>query len=171
MLPFAIAAGGPRRGHRRRRDLLLAIAVSIVAIAALNFAVFGSGGFHLLGTLSQGQREGSWNSIPGFISAKLGLGTISRVTTYLLAATFAAVFGWLLRRVWRGQMDWIAASGWATLAVLLASSSLLPWYVAWMLPLAALGRDRRLVQVSVGMTGIVLVVQLMGFIPHGAPIF
>ena len=33
------------------------------------------------------------------------------------------------------------------------------------------GRDRRLVQVSVAMTGIVLVVQLMGFIPHGAPIF
>ena len=52
---------------------------------------------------------------------------------------------WLLRRVWRGQMDWIAAAGWATLAMLLASSSLLPWYVAWLLPLAALGRDRRLV--------------------------
>ncbi len=78
MLPFAIAAEGPRRGHRRRRDLLLAIAASIAAIAVLNFAVFGSGGFHLLGTLSQGQKEGSWNSIPGFISAKLGLHTISR---------------------------------------------------------------------------------------------
>ena len=73
MLPFAIAAEGPHRGHRRRRDLLLAIAASIAAIAALNFAVFGSGGFHLLGTLSQGQKEGSWNSIPGFIPAKLGL--------------------------------------------------------------------------------------------------
>jgi len=171
MLPFAIAAEGPRRGHRRRRDLLLAIAASIAAIAVLNFAVFGSGGFHLLGTLSQGQKEGSWNSIPGFISSKLGLHTISHVTTYLLATGFVAVFAWLLRRVWRGQMDWIAAAGWATLAVLLASSSLLPWYVAWMLPLAALGRDRRLAQVSVAMTGIVLVVQLMGFIPHGAPIF
>jgi alpha-1,6-mannosyltransferase len=171
MLPFAIAAEGPRRGHRRRRDLLLAIAASIAAVAVLNFAVFGSGGFHLLGTLSQGQKEGSWNSIPGFISAKLGLHLISDVTTYLLAAAFVAVFAWLLQRVWRGQMDWIAAAGWATLAVLLASSSLLPWYVAWMLPLAALGRDRRLMQVSVAMTGIVLVVQLMGFIPHGAPIF
>ena len=93
------------------------------------------------------------------------------MTTYVLAAAFVAVFAWLLRRVWRGQMDWIAAAGWATLAVLLASSSLLPWYVAWMLPLAALGRDRRLVHVSVAMTGIVLTVQLMGFIPHGAPIF
>jgi uncharacterized BrkB/YihY/UPF0761 family membrane protein len=171
MLPFAIAAEGPNRGHRRRRDLLLAIAASIAAIAVLNFAVFGSGGFHLLGTLSQGQREGSWNSIPGFISSKLGLHTISHVTTYLLAAAFISVCAWLLRRVWRGQMDWIAAAGWATLAVLLASSSLLPWYVAWMLPLAALGRDRRLVHVSVAMTGIVLAVQLMGFIPHGAPIF
>ena len=68
-------------------------------------------------------------------------------------------------------MDWIDAAGWATLAMLIASSSLLPWYVAWMLPLAALGRDRRLVQVSIAMTGIVLGVQLLGFIPHGAPIF
>jgi len=43
--------------------------------------------------------------------------------------------------------------------------------VAWMLPLAALGRDRRLMRLSVAMTGIVLIVQLLGFIPHGAPIF
>ncbi len=49
-----------------------------------------------------------------------------------------AVTVWLLRRVWRGQMDWIDGAGWATAAMLVAASSLLPWYVAWLLPLAAL---------------------------------
>jgi Glycosyltransferase family 87 len=171
LLPFAIAAEGPRRDRSRRRGLLLGIAVALAAILALSFAVFGSGAFHILGTLSQGQKEGSWNSIAGFISSRLGLHTISDVATGILAVAFAGVCCWLLVRVWRGQMQWIAAAGWATLAMLVSSSSLLPWYVAWMLPFAALGRDRRLAQASVAMTGIVLGVQLLGFIPHGAPIF
>jgi hypothetical protein len=171
LLPFAIAAQGPERGTSRRRELLLAIAVSIAAILALSFAVFGAGGFHILDTLRQGQKEGSWNTIAGAISSRLGLRTISTVTSWLLLAAFAAVCCWLLRRVWRGQMDWIPAAGWATLAMLVSSSSLLPWYVAWMLPFAALGRDRRLALASVAMTGIVLGVQLLGFVPHGAPIF
>ena len=41
-------------------------------------------------------------------------------------------------------MDWIDGAGWATLAMLLTASSLLPWYVAWLLPLVGLCTDRRL---------------------------
>jgi alpha-1,6-mannosyltransferase len=171
LLPFAIAAEGAKHETSRRRRLLLGIAVSTAAILVLSFAVFGSGAFHILGTLSQGQKEGNWNSIPGFISGRLGLHTVSVVVMGLLAAAFVAVCGWLLYRVWRAQLDWIAAAGWATLAMLVSSSSLLPWYVAWMLPFAALGRDRRLTQASIAMTGIVLGVQLLGFIPHGSPLF
>ncbi|HEX5193344.1 MAG TPA: polyprenol phosphomannose-dependent alpha 1,6 mannosyltransferase MptB [Solirubrobacteraceae bacterium] len=171
LLPFAVAARCPKRGSDRPRELLIGIALALAVILALSFAVFGSGGFHILGTLSQGQKEGSWNSIPGFISSRLGLHTVSIVVTGLLAAAFTGVCCWLLRRVWRSQMDWIAAAGWATLAMLVSSSSLLPWYVAWMLPFAALGRDRRLARASVAMTGIVLGVQLLGFVPHGSPLF
>lgn len=171
LLPFAIAARRPKQGSDQPRELLIGIALAFAVILALSFAAFGSGGFHIIGTLSQGQKEGSWNSIPGVISSRLGLHTVSVVVTGLLAATFAGVCCWLLRRVWRSQMDWIAAAGWATLAMLVSSSSLLPWYVAWMLPFAALGRDRRLARASVAMTGIVLGVQLLGFIPHGSPLF
>jgi hypothetical protein len=35
-------------------------------------------------------------------------------------------------------------AGWATLAILVASAWLVPWYVLWLLPLAALANDRRL---------------------------
>ena len=51
--------------------------------------------------------------------------------------------------------------------MLIAASSLLPWYVAWLLPFAALASDRRLFRTAVVMTCVVSVVQMLGYIPHG----
>ena len=39
-------------------------------------------------------------------------------------------------------MDWLAAAGWATVAMLLAVTWLMPWYVVWLLPFAALAGSR-----------------------------
>ena len=75
---------------------------------------------------------------------------------------------WLLRRVWHGRTDWIDGAGWATVAMLVAASALLPWYVAWALPLAALGHDRRLARAAIVLTGVILAIQLLGMVPHGA---
>ena len=74
----------------------------------------------------------------------------------------------LLRRVWRGQMDWIDGAAWATFAMLVTATSLLPWYVAWLLPLTALSSDRRLLRCTLILTCFVQLVQLPGYIPHGA---
>ena len=167
LLPFVFAAGGPRRG-RSRRDLLLGAGVGFALIAVLSFTVFGSGAFHLLATIRQSQSEGDWKSIPGVISSRLGMPTVGHILQYLLAAAFVILTAWLVRRVWRGMTDWIDGAGWATLALLIASSSFLPWYVAWMLPLAALGHDRRLWRMAIVMTGIVQAIQLLGYIPHTA---
>jgi Glycosyltransferase family 87 len=167
LLPFVFAAGGPRRG-RSRRDLLLGAGVGFALIAVLSFTVFGSGAFHLLATVRQSQSEGDWKSIPGVISSRLGMPTVGHILQYLLAAAFVILTAWLVRRVWRGMTDWIDGAGWATLALLIASSSFLPWYVAWMLPLAALGHDRRLWRMAIVMTGIVQAIQLLGYIPHTA---
>ena len=152
LLPFVFAAGGRRRG-RARHDLLVGAGVGFTLIAALSFAVFGSGAFHLLATVRQSQSEGDWKSIPGVISARLGMPTVGHISQYLLAALFVVVCVWLVRRVWQGRTDWIDGAGWATLALLIASSSFLPWYVAWMLPLAALGHDHRLWRMAIVMTG------------------
>ena len=38
----------------------------------------------------------------------------------------------------------ITASGWATVALLVTLGWVLPWYILWLLPLAALSRSRRL---------------------------
>jgi Glycosyltransferase family 87 len=167
LLPFVFAAGGPRRG-RPRRDLLVGAGVGFALVAALSFTVFGSGAFHLLATVRQSQSEGDWKSIPGFISTRLGMPTVGHISQYVLAAAFVILTAWLVWRVWQRRTDWIDGAGWATLALLIASTSFLPWYVAWMLPLAALGHDRRLWRMAIVMTGIVQAIQLLGYIPHTA---
>jgi alpha-1,6-mannosyltransferase len=167
VLPFALAAGGPsRRAQRSRRRLALGAGVGLAALAGLSLGLFGSGSFDMLGTVIKSQSEGSL-SIPGFIASKLGLPAVGHVAGFVLAGAFAVALCWLLRRVWRGQMDWVAGAAWAMLAMLVASSSLLPWYVAWLLPLAALGRDRRLVTTAIVFTGVVQGMELLGYIPHG----
>jgi hypothetical protein len=51
----------------------------------------------------------------------------------------------LLLVVWtlRGG-DWIRAAGWAALGLLLATDWLMPWYVIWVLPFAAIVKDTSL---------------------------
>jgi hypothetical protein len=58
-------------------------------------------------------------------------------------ALYAGLFAYLLAWTWRGG-DWLRAAAWAATGLLLATSWLLPWYLLWPLPLAALSRDRAL---------------------------
>ena len=62
-------------------------------------------------------------------------------------------------RTWRGSIDWIAAGGFATVAMLATSAWLMPWYVTWVLPLAALGRDRRLVAATLTLCAYLVVMR------------
>jgi alpha-1,6-mannosyltransferase len=170
LLPFAIAAEGPRCARGQRRALLLGAAAVLALILGVSLALWGTGMMKLFATVRQAQSEGE-NSIPGLIGVRLGLPTLGNIVGYVLAAGFVGVSAWLLRRVWRGLTDWVDGAAWATVAMLAAAGSLMPWYVAWALPLAALSRDRRLPKVVVGMTGVVLALQLLGYIPRGGSLF
>jgi alpha-1,6-mannosyltransferase len=165
ILPFALAAGGPRRG-RGRRELVIGAGIVLGVVTMLSLLAFGSQSVDMLKTINHSQSEGDWQTLPGFISIGLGLGTIAHIVGYTLAVVFLVITWRLVLRVWRGQMDWIDGAGWATLTMLLASSSLLPWYVGWLLPLAAVGHDRRLTRWALILTGIVQGSQLVGSIPH-----
>jgi hypothetical protein len=63
-------------------------------------------------------------------------------------------------------MEWLTAAGWAAAALLLSTSWLVPWYVAWLLPLAALASDRRLWHLSIVLSGAILLVNLTDYLPH-----
>jgi hypothetical protein len=165
LLPFAIAGGAIRRTGRR--DIALGIGVIGALLLVMSFALFGTGPLHLPATIHLTQSLGDWHSIPGFITSRLGLGTIGQITGWVLTAGFLVVTAWLVRQVWLGRLDWIDGAAWATVAMIVTAGSLLPWYMAWLMPLAALGTDRRLWRTSIVLTGVVLVIELVGYLPHG----
>ncbi|HWF71934.1 MAG TPA: glycosyltransferase family 87 protein [Solirubrobacteraceae bacterium] len=163
VLPFALV-----RPEVERRRLLLGAGIASAVVAVLGFALFGTGQLHLLGTLRQNQTIGSAQSIPGFISTELGLGGVGRLVGVLLGIVFAGVTAWLLVLVHRGRLDWIAGAGWATVTLLITAGSLLPWYIAWLTPLAALSGDRRLGRWALTMTGVMLTINMIGWVPHAS---
>ncbi|HWF35798.1 MAG TPA: glycosyltransferase family 87 protein [Solirubrobacteraceae bacterium] len=163
VLPFALV-----RPHADRRRLLLGAGIASALVATLGFALFGIGQIHLFATLQQNQAAGNWQSIPGFISTELGLGGVGRLVGILLGLVFAGVTVWLLVLVHRGRLDWIDGAGWATVAMLLTASSLLPWYIAWLTPLAALSTDLRLRRWTLAMTGVMIAINMLAWVPNGS---
>lgn len=170
LLPFALADRrlGPVR--TRRREILVGAGAAAAAIAVFAAALFGTGPLHLPGTIETVQSKGNWQSIPGFIGTRLGLGTVGHPVELILTGLFAASLIWLLWRVWRGRLDWIAGAGWAAVALLVTAASLLPWYAAWLLPLAAVGRDRRLWRASLILTVVMAFFQLLAYIPNASAV-
>jgi hypothetical protein len=165
---FALV-GGPRpRTPERRRDMMVGSGIAAAFVALVGFAAFGTGPLHMLATVQKGQSEGDWHSLSGFFSTTLGLEAVGHVVGLALAGVFAVVLVWLLRRVWRGELDWIDGAGWATAVLLVTASALFPWYVAWLMPFAALASDRRLWRVAIGMTAVVQLIQVLGYIPHSS---
>ena len=131
--PFVLAA-------RRSRAALVAAGLGMAAVVAVGWVLFASPAAGLGATLADA-RHVTKLSIAG-LAARAGLdGLLVRVT---LEAGAAAIAGRQLWRVARRGADPLVAAGWATIAVLGASTWLLPWYGVWLLPLAAVGGDRRL---------------------------
>ena len=88
-------------------------------------------------------------SIPITTARLTGLDPDSIRTAYL--ALYAVLVAYLLIWTYHGG-DWLRATAWATTGLLLATSWLLPWYLLWPLPAAALSRDRPLQLLLLGLT-------------------
>jgi hypothetical protein len=168
LLPFAIARGSERRAGRRPHDTVVGVAAAALAVGVLTGVLFGTGPLQLPSTLNRIQQQGDWHSIPGFISTRLGLGGVGHFTGTVLAIAFVIALAALVRRVAAGQLDWLDGAAWATAALLVTASALLPWYVAWLVPFAALSSDPRLLTTTLVMTGVIQTIQAMGYIPHGS---
>ncbi len=155
LLPFAFAQSASQRdGARSRRAVLTGVGLAAGLAGIFSFAVFGTGPLHLVGTLQKIQNQGGLHSIPGLLLTLLGLRDLSGAVGLALDGGFVICLVWLVRRVWIGELDWIAGAGWATVALLITAGFLVPWYVGWLVPLAALSADRRLVATAIVMTGL-----------------
>lgn len=155
MLPFALARSvRGRAGALERRSLLAGAGIAVGIVAASSLAVFGTGPLHLLGTLEGIQRQGGVHSVPGLVLTLFGHVELMTVVGLVLEAVLIVCVAWLVWRVWRGELDWIRGAGWATVLTLSTTGLLVPWYVGWLVPLAALTRDRRLLAATVVLTGL-----------------
>lgn len=143
LAPFALL-GTERRGRLIAGAAAIAIAIGLAAWLAFGWDWLG--GFGLAG---ENQSRTSYMSIPITTARLTGLDPDAvRLAAALL---FAAAVAYLLAWTWRGN-DWVRAAAWTALALLLATSWLLPWYLIWVLPLAAISRDRPLQLLTLGLT-------------------
>jgi alpha-1,6-mannosyltransferase len=137
-LPFVWIAS-----RQRRRLVIGALWAAAGVVAATVLASRG----HVVAALTSfaGEKQrSSLRSVPGQISQHfLGLHDVSDTAAAIALPAFAIVVVALLVVAWR-HGDWITCAGWSVLALLLALNWVMPWYVAWVLPFAALSESRRL---------------------------
>jgi hypothetical protein len=133
LLPFAVLGS-----RSRLRAAAAAVAVA-GGLAGLTWYFFGPHGPQLGAQSSLVSPFGALN----LLGLALGFGGAPDGLRYVAQATFAGVFAWLLYRTWRGA-DWLTMAGWALVALVLSLSWVVPWYVMWALPFAAVGASDRL---------------------------
>ncbi|MCW3064277.1 MAG: hypothetical protein JWN32_1449 [Solirubrobacterales bacterium] len=136
MLPFlAIAA-------RRRRRTALGVATAALATAVITYAAFGIEPIHVVSDAGRDQQLIHADlSFIGLVGRGLGA-HLGDVADAWGIAIFAAAYACALIAAARRPGEWIRWSGWAMVALLVSSGALFPWYLTWVLPLAALARDR-----------------------------
>ncbi len=158
--PFALLAAARPSGPTGRfvaydstnrpvgRVLAGALGAALV-LAGAAYLAFGWDWTGALGLAGENQDRTSHMSIPITFARLTGLD--ADPVRALALALYAVAVVVLLIRSWRGH-DWVAAAAWATLGLLLATAWLLPWYLVWLLPLAAISRSRPLILLTLALT-------------------
>lgn len=140
VLPFLVLSSP---GRRQRVDTAASGALALLVLAAVGVLGFGVHALGFLNAVGEQQQLVATHSIPAETARLFGLSGTPAWWRHLFVAGFLVTFAATLWQTWRGR-DWRVQAGWATLALLLSTAWLLPWYAIWLLPLAAVGRDRRL---------------------------
>ncbi|MBV9682892.1 MAG: DUF2029 domain-containing protein [Solirubrobacterales bacterium] len=149
LLPFLLV--GAQTG-RRRRQVLTGAAVAVIPLVAMSLLLFG---FSLPNLSQQNTLLTPW-SFPNLLGYFIGLGGGTSGLVRLASVALVVAIVLLVRR--RG--DWISHAGWATVALIASLAWVMPWYVIWVLPLAALGSSVRLRRTALVMTVFLVVVFL-----------
>jgi hypothetical protein len=140
VLPFLVLAPP---GRRERIRVALAAILGLALVAGVGLIGFGSHALGFLDAVGEQQQLVAVHSVPAETARLVGLRGTPGWWRHCFLAAFVLVLAYALWRTARGA-DWRVAAGWSTLALLLSTAWLLPWYAIWPLPLAAVGGDRRL---------------------------
>lgn len=140
VLPFVVLA--PRTLGERARVAASAVG-ALVLLAVVAVVGFGSHAFGFIDSLGEQQQLIATHSIPAETARWVGLSGLPSWWRDMFVVGFVLVALVCLWRTARGA-DWRTMAGWTTLALLLSTAWLLPWYAIWALPLAALADSRRL---------------------------
>ena len=156
-VPFALVA----RGTRLRIGTGLLIAAVPIAVATL--VVFGGHIFDTVAAIGASRQFSVHYSGPDALGRLLGTGVTTGVR--LACAAGAATVALLALAATRRGADWLTGAGWTALAAIAAIPSLVPWYIAWLLPFSALSRSRWLWAATIAATTLIAVTHLplLGF--------
>jgi hypothetical protein len=127
---------------RKKRDLLpigLGMLGAAVVLGAGSMIAFGA---HFPDLATQG-RVVTMVSLPNLLGLAIGDGGETNALRLVLSGVLLAVVAACSVLAWR-RREAVTAAGWATVALLVTLSWVLPWYVLWVLPFAALSGSRRL---------------------------
>ncbi|MGA9284320.1 MAG: hypothetical protein WBV85_02655 [Solirubrobacteraceae bacterium] len=127
---------------RRRRDLMqvvVGMAISAVVLGVCSVAAFGP---HFPDLATQG-RLVTMVSMPNLLGLALGLGGETESLRVVLSGVLLACVAACSVLAWR-RRESLTWAGWASIALLVTLAWVLPWYVLWVLPLAALSTSHRL---------------------------
>jgi alpha-1,6-mannosyltransferase len=141
LLPFLLIAARP---NIRRRRIIEGCLIAGIPLLAMDLALFG---FALPNLSDQATLLTNW-SFPNLFGLVAGLGGGTHGVLRLCNVALVVVVALLIRR----RRDWLAGAGWATFALIVSLAWLVPWYVVWLLPLAALSTNLRLRQAALGLT-------------------
>jgi len=136
-------------GFRPVGRLLMGMVLAAVGIGVAAYLAFGWHWLDAFVLAGENQGHTSHLSIPSTLTRISGIG--EGATRAAALALYAALVAYLLVWTYRGN-DWLRGAAWATAGLLLATAWLLPWYLLWPLPLAALSRDRALKLLLLGLT-------------------
>jgi hypothetical protein len=137
LIPIVLAA--LLRSPRRATQLALGLLAATVVIGIASLIAFG---LHIP-DLSTQSRLVTSISIPNLIGLAIGTGGETEGLHYVLTAALVLVVLASCVVAWR-RHDALTASGWSTVTLLVTLGWVLPWYILWLLPLAALSSSRRL---------------------------
>jgi alpha-1,6-mannosyltransferase len=150
LLPFLLIAAIP---PQRRVRVLTGAAMALVPLGVLSLALFGL-------TIPNLQDQSTLLtdfSVPNVVGDLIGVGGGTPLLLRFANVAVVVTVIYFLRR----RRDWIGGAGWSTLALVISLAWLVPWYVVWVLPLAALGSSVRLRQATLLFT----VYLVFAFIP------